>query len=384
MSRSSSKWSTTTDTYREIEMNAAIAEAFPAGEFLADELEARGWTQAEFAVILDRPAQFVSEIISGKKEITRESAAQIGAALGTSAEMWLSLQDKYFLWRQNQNTKAQSDLDDVRRRARLNEKGPVPLLKKAGVLKGKTLDELEGEILRFFELKSLDDEPGLAAAAKRSNHGEAVTSVQTSWLYLVRHAARQKAPTAAYSRKALETIGAELPRLATTAADFAGLPELLASAGVRLVYVPALPGAKIDGCAMIVDKTRVIGLSGRGKRLDKVLFALIHEIAHITHGHVKEDAPIVETIEVDDDPDDDSAEARQEREANQTAAAWVLPAGLPSLPERLSGPWVQATAAESGLAPITLIGHLQHLKRLDWRTTLAKGAPNVDHVLANW
>ncbi len=68
-------------------MNVVLAEVFPAGEFLADELDARGWTQAEFAAILDRPAQFVSEIISGKKEITRESAAQIGAALGTSAEM---------------------------------------------------------------------------------------------------------------------------------------------------------------------------------------------------------------------------------------------------------------------------------------------------------
>ena len=83
-------------------MNVVLAEVFPAGEFLADELDARGWTQAEFAAILDRPAQFVSEIISGKKEITRESAAQIGAALGTSAEMWLSLQDQYLLWLQKQ------------------------------------------------------------------------------------------------------------------------------------------------------------------------------------------------------------------------------------------------------------------------------------------
>ena len=103
-------------------MNVVLAEVFPAGEFLADELDARGWTQAEFAAILDRPAQFFFEIISGKKEITRESAAQIGAALGTSAEMWLSLQDQYLLWLQKQDSKSQSDLDDVRRRARLNAK----------------------------------------------------------------------------------------------------------------------------------------------------------------------------------------------------------------------------------------------------------------------
>ena len=365
-------------------MSAVLAEAFPAGEFLADELEARGWTQAEFAAILDRPAQFVSEIISGKKEITRESAAQIGAALGTSAEMWLSLQDKYFLWKQNQDTKAQSDLDDVRRRARLNEKGPIAVLKKAGVLTSKSLDDLEGEVLRFFELKSLDEEPRLAAAAKRSNHGESLSALQTSWLYMVRHAARKENPTGTYSRKALEAIGAELPRVAKKPEDFAALPDILGGAGVRLVYVPGLPGARIDGCAMVVDQIPVIGLSGRGKRLDKVLFALIHEVAHHTHGHVKDDKPIVETIEVDDDPDDQSDEAAQEREANKTAAAWVLPDGLPPLPERLSGPWVLETAAKSGIAPIMVVGYLQHLKKLDWRTTLARGAPNVDHVLSRW
>ncbi|PJI55352.1 hypothetical protein CTI14_05635 [Methylobacterium radiotolerans] len=56
----------------------------PAGDHLLEELTARGWTQAEFAGILGRPVQFLSEIINGKKEITRESAAQIGAALGMS------------------------------------------------------------------------------------------------------------------------------------------------------------------------------------------------------------------------------------------------------------------------------------------------------------
>lgn len=365
-------------------MNAVLAEVFPAGEFLADELEARGWTQAEFAAILDRPAQFVSEIISGKKEITRESAAQIGAALGTSAEMWLSLQDQYLLWLQKQDSKSQSDLDDVRRRARLNAKGPIPLLRRAGVLTGKSLDELEADVLRLFELKSLDDEPRLAAAAKRSNHGESLSSLQTSWLYMVRHAARHRSVTGKYSRKALETVGATLPRVLKSPGDFLGLPEMLDEVGVRLVYVPALPGAKIDGCAMIVDETRVIGLSGRGKRLDKVLFALIHEIAHLTRGHVKDDRPIVETIDVDDDPDDHSDEAAQEREANEAAAAWVLPGGLPRLPDRVSAPWVTQTAADADLAQIVLVGHLQHHRRLDWRTTLAKGAPNVDEVMARW
>ena len=69
----------------------------PVGELLGEELEARGWSQADFAAVIDRPTQFVSEIVTGKKEITRESAAQIGAALSQSAEYWLKLQDQYLL-----------------------------------------------------------------------------------------------------------------------------------------------------------------------------------------------------------------------------------------------------------------------------------------------
>ena len=40
------------------------------------------------------------------------------------------------------------------------------------------------------------------------------------------------------------------------------------------MYVEALPGAKIDGCAMFIDRYPVIGLSGGGKRLDRVLFTI--------------------------------------------------------------------------------------------------------------
>jgi HTH-type transcriptional regulator / antitoxin HigA len=54
------------------------------------------------------------------------------------------------------------------------------------------------------------------------------------------------------------------------------LPE----AGVRLVYVEAFPSSKMDGCAFALDDgSPVLGISGRGKRLDKVLFTLLHELA---------------------------------------------------------------------------------------------------------
>lgn len=349
------------------------------GELLDLELSARGWSQADFAAVLGRPAQFVSEIVTGKKEITRESAAQIGAALSQSPEYWLKLQDQYLLAKQESNVKTQAKLDDVRRRARLNRLGPIQLLQKRGFLRGTSLDDLEPQVQDLYELKSLDDEPGCEIAAKRANQGEDITLLQRAWVFCVRREARRRPPVDKYSPARLADVAASLPRAVQTPEDFAKLPEQLASVGVRLVYAEALPGAKIDGCAMWVGKHPVIGLSGRGKRLDKVLFALLHEIAHILHGHVEKDQVIVEDLD-----DKHEQESTQEEEANESGRNWIFPDGNPSIPARISGPWVEDKATELGIAYIVLIGQLQKTGRLDWRTTLVKGAPSVADVLPIW
>ena len=73
------------------------AEAFPVGEYLSDELCERGWAIVEFAEILGRPVQAVSEILNGRKEITPTTASEIAAATGTTAATWLHMQDTYRL-----------------------------------------------------------------------------------------------------------------------------------------------------------------------------------------------------------------------------------------------------------------------------------------------
>src|SRR5436189_6436897 len=42
-----------------------LAQVFPPGEFIREELEARGWTQGDLAVILGRPIQVVNGIVNG-------------------------------------------------------------------------------------------------------------------------------------------------------------------------------------------------------------------------------------------------------------------------------------------------------------------------------
>jgi HTH-type transcriptional regulator / antitoxin HigA len=71
------------------------AEVFPPGEFISDELEVRGWTEADLAEILGRPLKAVGEILTGQTAITPETATGLGEALGVDPRFWMDLESAY-------------------------------------------------------------------------------------------------------------------------------------------------------------------------------------------------------------------------------------------------------------------------------------------------
>lgn len=72
-------------------------EAIHPGRILSRELKERGITQKQLAEMLSRPQKWVSEIITGRKSITAESALDFELALGIRADNWLNLQSAYDL-----------------------------------------------------------------------------------------------------------------------------------------------------------------------------------------------------------------------------------------------------------------------------------------------
>ena len=67
------------------------------GEILADELQEIGIVAAELARILDVPANRISQIVSGKRAITADTALRLARYFGTSPDLWLNLQKTYEL-----------------------------------------------------------------------------------------------------------------------------------------------------------------------------------------------------------------------------------------------------------------------------------------------
>ncbi len=72
--------------------------AIPPGEYLEEEIEARGLSQKELASRMGRPVNAINEIINGKKAITAETALQLEAVMPEiPARFWLNLETDYQL-----------------------------------------------------------------------------------------------------------------------------------------------------------------------------------------------------------------------------------------------------------------------------------------------
>lgn len=296
--------------------NRIPAEAFPPGEYLKDEMDAREWTQEEFAAIIGRPPAVINQIISGKRGITPETAREIGAALGTSAMYWMNLDAAYRLWKAGP---APSRISDI---ALIRAEYPVREMLKRDWLKGsEDPDVLKQQVLAFFGVEKIGDVPRLMHAARKSGYPDDITGSQRAWLFRVRQIA--SAMTAkAYSERALREALPTLRGLLASADDIRRVPKILADCGVRFVVVEHVPSSKIDGVCFWLAGRPVIGMSLRLDRIDNFWFVLRHEIEHVLNKDGKETA----VVDCDIANVDPASASRAEQIADAAAADFCVPA----------------------------------------------------------
>ena len=295
------------------------AEVFHPGEYLLDMLNERGWTQTEFAEIIDRPIQLVNGIINKKRGITPETAQEIAAALGTSAKLWMNLDSAYNLW------KSERDLSSIKKHAKLRSQFAIREMIHRGWLQPtENIEILESQTLRFYEIKSLDEKPRLSlnVATKRSGtENEEINPLQLAWLYRVKHiASTMQVPK--YSPSKLKKALSTLKGLRSAPEQTRYVPELLEQSGVRFVIVEPISSSKIDGvCLWLDDNSPVLGMTLRFDRIDNFWFVLRHEIEHILNEDGKSGAVLDSDIF---SSRDDSDLSKQEKLANISAAEFCI------------------------------------------------------------
>jgi HTH-type transcriptional regulator / antitoxin HigA len=253
------------------------AEVFPPGEFIRDELEARGWTQGDLAQIMGRPEPAINLIINDKRGITPDTATELAGAFGTSPEFWLNLENAYRL------SKVVVPFSEIRERASLFEASPVKEMEKRGWIKSTdSIEALKLELSSFYEGINVEN---FKVAARASTEQGRVTPEQMAWCVRALQLA-SKIPARPYQPSKINECKKQLRALAAFPQGVAQVPSVLAAFGIRFVVVEHLTGTKIDGAALWLgdgwDKP-VIAISARYDRIDSFWQTTCHELSHIEH-----------------------------------------------------------------------------------------------------
>ena len=159
------------------------------GTFIEEELEARGWAQADLAYILGMDGSQLNKLIKGVTAITSDSAVALGDAFDMPAEFFMNLQKMYDL------QKAKKSDPGVRARAAWLSVFPVREMIRRRWIEDAEPDLLDLQMMRFFgknrieDIPFISDAPLLAHAAKKHGYEE-TTELQYVWLNRVRRSRR--------------------------------------------------------------------------------------------------------------------------------------------------------------------------------------------------
>ncbi|MGI6790929.1 HigA family addiction module antitoxin [Aminivibrio sp.] len=324
------------------------------GEILADYLDDLCMTQAELADRTGLSKKTINEIISGKSQLTPETARKLEKVLGRPAHFWSNLERQY-----------QDDKARIAERERMESSKEwlkrfcVKKMTDLGWLpKSKDKVEQADALLRFFGIASYDQwetvfQEYQVSYRKTTRFQFSVESL-SAWLRRGEILARGF-PCAPYNRAGFQKVLGEIRRLTREKPDFfvPRLKELCASVGVVVLFVPELPKCGVYGATRWIGNKAVIQLSMRYKSNDQLWFTFFHEAGHILKHGRKE--VFIEFSGTDSGKEEEEADAFAQDKL-------IPPSRLRSFVDKksFSRGDIVAFADEIGIAPGIVLGRLQH------------------------
>lgn len=359
-----------------------IAPEHP-GTFIVEELEERGWAKSDLAYILGMSPENLSRILNGKVGISAEMAVSLGEAFDVPAEFFANLQKLYDLGQARQPDPG------VKTRAVWSTHFPVREMISRGWIEDSESSLLHLQMLRFFGKNRVEDIPFIgkgridAHAARKSSGYDRMTELQYVWLHRVKKVAEQM-DCPSYCKEKLDAVLPNVRAHMLDVDDLHLIPEILRDCGVRLVFVEAFSGSKIDGVCVWLDDQPVIGMSLRLDKFDNFCFTLRHEIEHVIQGHGREIGftPVDEKLGCERSDVDD-----EEAIADKAAQDFLVPSDALNSFIARKAPYISerdvlAFSARMQIHPAVVVGQIQHA--LDKWSWLKKHIKKVREKLVSW
>ncbi|MBI1737519.1 MAG: transcriptional regulator [Candidatus Rokubacteria bacterium] len=265
--------------YEEKHVALGYPSAVAAIEF---RLEQAGLTQRDLVPFIGSRAK-VSEVLSGKRQITMPMARALHEHLGIPAEVLL----------QERGVSLEDPLAGIEW-----NRFPVKAMVKLGwIPKVKNLESRAQELVSGLIRRAGGRAVAAAALYRKNDYARANAKMDPyalkAWCWKVLADANEARPPVSYKPGTitLDLLG-QLARLSWSDEGPRLAKEFLAKHGIALVVVRHLPKTYLDGAALkLGDGTPVIGLTLRYDRVDSFWFCLLHELAHLGR-HMETDGDV--------------------------------------------------------------------------------------------
>jgi HTH-type transcriptional regulator / antitoxin HigA len=345
-----------------------LAETFPPGEVIKEELEARGWTQRDLADIMGVQPSIVSALVKGTKPISLDLARNLHAALGPSAQYWINMDTAYRLNLPAEKHNATSARSELFKLAPVNE-----MIKRGWIESSNDVDVLRTRVHAFLKKETPEEIEAdlLFAARKGGDYQTKLTPPQRAWLRRVKTLGRA-VHAAKFTNDSVAAALQKLRPLMASPEEVRHIPRILAECGIRFLIVEHLQQTRIDGVCLWLSKDEpVIALSMRYDRLDYFWFTLLHELGHVANG---DGLTVVLTPDCDlvgDQATKTSEKPEIEQRADRFASERLIPPTdmdgfIARVRPLFSKVKIQGFALRLGVHPAIVIGQLQHRGAIHW------------------
>lgn len=327
------------------------------GETLRETLEALPMSQSELASRTGLSNKHVNQIVSGIAPLTYDTAIKLERATGVSARMWNALEANYRDFKSRE-----AERESLASEAAWLDNMPLAALRARGVVRATKREPgvLLQELLQFFGVSSVeawrDSWATPSAAFLQSSAFVAEPGAVAAWLRFGELEA-SKIATSPYDKATLKATIPKLRALTVLPPNefWPEVERLCAEAGVAVVLVPEVKGARASGATRWLSPTKaLVQLSLRHKRNDHLWFALFHELGHVFLHGKKE-------VFVENKLGADGGREAEEEEANAFASKTLIPVEAAADLEAVSNySDARALAEKLQIHPGIVAGRIQH------------------------
>ncbi|MDQ1086771.1 HigA family addiction module antitoxin [Siphonobacter sp. SORGH_AS_1065] len=254
------------------------------GEILADELEARGLKQQEFARQIGMQKSQLNEIIKGKRNINAELAILLETTIDVPATYWLNAQQCYDLDLAKQQKRVQERATALELWKSIKNYISVSFLKAQKVISGDPLEDIP-IIKRIFHVSTIDELAAKNVTSvykfRKSDKAQTEPLNLYTWIALVKYKAESQIVTSFDYKSKPQVINSVREIIAKNENVLDNIKQTLNECGIKFVHQEKAEKTPIDGMSFWSEGRPTIAVTLRHHRIDNFAFTLFHELGHV-------------------------------------------------------------------------------------------------------